>query len=210
MPPAALVAPHADADGSWSFPTPGAWIAHHCPGVDPDAVDAFIDARVAFKADRLAAKFGLPAADRQDGRQELLLGLTRALRQFDPARAHWKTFVSCVLDYDYCHLVRRQMAAARHGAKRPVALEQLDPAGRELVCERQLDRAVAYTPGDLQRDVEGVLARLPERQRRICRLMKVHSLSETARILGVSKTTVHRALERARRPFRQAGLVDRE
>ena len=149
--------------------------------------------RIAEVRANAAVKSGaVPAADKDDIQQEVLLACWRSLPQFDPSRGCLRTFLEMVAAAQITSIIRS--------------------AGRSLTCE-SLD-AEAVSPHaesvigtlELSIDVETVVASLRPEDRELAVTLMKHSLAEASRILGVPKSTVHDRLARIRRRFSAAGL----
>ena len=61
---------------------------------DEAYLNSALDA-AATRTYRMAARFGLPTADREDIQQELMLDMLERADQFDPAKGSAGTFISC-------------------------------------------------------------------------------------------------------------------
>lgn len=165
-------------------------------------LDAWIMARIDYRALRLAARLGLDEQRTQDVRQELVLALLASLSRFDPAKSTWRTFACQVLDRRAKQLLRDEMARRSREAGRPVGLAlRRDGSAPHTGNARHEDVEAV----DLRLDVEQVLSEMPERLRAVCALLASHTPTEAARLAGIPRTSLYRLIEQARPYFRRAG-----
>jgi RNA polymerase sigma factor (sigma-70 family) len=129
---------------------------------------------------------------RRDFEQELLLELWCKRLMFDRRRGCWRTFTESVIGNKMRSLVRH-MHAKRFCQLRDVPLEE----GREIPVWSDIDRRVA---------VSQVLTRIPPADRVVACSLAYRSVPETARRLGISRSTVYRVIRRLRTVFTEAGL----
>jgi len=128
-------------------------------------------------------------ADREDLEQEAMVGLWRALPQFDSSRASLRTFVERVIATKIASALRAQRALRRVPVYVPPQ------------CLGQPTASV-----ELQSDVESVLAVLSEGDRRLALLLAEHTPTEAGRQLRISRSTVYEGIRRIRIAFVEAGL----
>lgn len=177
-------------------------LAQFVPGLDRDAADKYIRDRVEFKADCLAKKFRALAEDRQDLSQDLFMTLVKAIPAFNIRRATWKTFVSRILNRRYCRIRRQMQKAEDAGIPPMVALGNL---GDSLIDPAKGGGDPAAT-ADPRLEVEAIFAKLPMDLRKVARTLMHHSLRETAKLLGTSKSGVECAVARIRSCLRDVDL----
>jgi RNA polymerase sigma factor (sigma-70 family) len=128
--------------------------------------------------------------DREDLEQEAMVGLWRALSQFDSSRASLRTFVERVIATKIASALRAQRV-----------LRRVPASGGQPLCLGQPTLSV-----DLRRDVERVLAVLSDGDRRLAVLLGEHTPTEASRKLRVSRSTVYEGIRRIRIAFVDAGL----
>ena len=133
------------------------------------------------------------ALDREDLKQEVLVGVWVALSRFDPLRASLRTFVERIVANRITSLVRR---LALHRPRRFV----------EETFQSVLDAAAPDEAIDLRLDVGRVIATLPPFDRAAARHLADCSVVETSRRLGVSRAAVYRSIRRIKVAFIAAGL----
>ena len=131
------------------------------------------------------------AVDREDIKQEVLIGVWTALPRFDPARASLHTFVERVVVSNIASLFRRCRAKKR--TNRPD--EHLHGESPRLLV------AVEFRV-DLQR----VLGKLASRDQDVARLLVAHGAAEVARRLRISRPAVYRSVNRIRTALVEAGF----
>lgn len=130
-------------------------------------------------------------ADAEDIQQEAILAVLLNLRQFDPARASLRTFVERVV----ANRIATVMRSIRRESKR--RFQQL-PDGPALDSE----------PITLRGDVSCVLDGVSNFDRRVATSLMCRSPSETSRLLGTSRATVYRSIDRLREALTAAGFAN--
>lgn len=126
----------------------------------------------------------------QDMEQEILVGLYRALGQFDPHRAALRTFVDRVIASKAISFIRR------------AALEM-----RCRKAEFQIPDGTYTININLSITIQRAVAQLPPFDGRIARLLlDDYRPTEIARELKVSRSAVYRGMNRIRDVLRQHGL----
>jgi RNA polymerase sigma factor (sigma-70 family) len=180
-------------------------LAQFVPDLDRNAAEAYIQDRIAFRVDRLVAKFGLPDCERDDLSQDLLMALVQAFKRYDPAQAHWKTFLCRVLDRRYQHLLRKLMAPENKGAPTVSGLEDIGNGYADSIVDPST-QGEPFVGDNLHMDVEAAISTLPKRLQIIGCLLMVHSPSAVARLVGTSPAAITRAIKWIRTHFQEAGL----
>lgn len=169
------------------------------PAVDLsyELTEGFAARFIRYKVGRLVMRATIRRSDRDDLEQDIKLHLVRRFAQFDPALAHWNTFVVTVVErYILTFLVmrrrRRQLRFASLEAFARADLES-DDEGRAMALGEQESDCGSHDPMlqlDLVLDVQHILARLPERVQHLCRRLMSNSLAEVARQMQVPRTTL--------------------
>jgi RNA polymerase sigma factor (sigma-70 family) len=147
----------------------------------------------ALHAAAIVRRHGLPADAHLDLQQEGCLELWRKKTRFDSRRASWPTFCDRVISNQLRSLMRRERAVRRaRGIESP--LDELKYSHSE--------------PGDpiLRLDILRVLDRVSNFDRAVALSLAHNSVVETSHLLGSSRVTVYRAIERLRLAFRIAGF----
>jgi DNA-directed RNA polymerase specialized sigma24 family protein len=151
-----------------------------------------------YKVGRLVARGTILRSDRDDLEQDIKLHLVRRFAHFDPALAHWNTFVVTVVErYILTFLVMRR----RRRQLRLASLEQLTRAdiessddGRTMALGEPESDCEFHDPTsqlDVVLDVQHILARLPEQAQQLCERLMSDSLAEVARQMQVPRTTLY-------------------
>ena len=180
-------------------------------------VDAYAAELIRCKACQLVGKAGLTARDVDDLIQELTAELLECLPKFDPQRASLKTYVSCVVGRKAYRIIRGRTAEMRDPRRESCSLNQVNAgvapeAGVHGVTQEEHDRRTgrcnrsAKEQAQLALDVESVLAKLPERLRRLCEALKTSSITEAAQRLGIPRSTVYGHIREVREVFDRADL----
>lgn len=126
-------------------------------------------------------------SDCEDMAGDLIVGCIRRARRFDPVRASFATFTAMAIGCAAMSALRRRSAIKR----RPVRSS----------CEPPVQHEFAH----LEFDLRDAVGRLPRDLRTVCDALAGHSLSESARRLGVSRNALRRRIAQIRAAFVAAG-----
>jgi len=134
----------------------------------------------------------LTADEREDWVQEAALAAWRALPRYSRSRASMRTFVERIVANRFSSLMRVR--------RRQLSVEALEKHHHEL-------STLDGIPGLVFRiDVQAVIDSLPERDRRLALAVAEHNVTEAARKLRQSRSTVYLRLRTLRSQFKVAGL----
>ncbi len=175
---------------------------------------------IKFKARQLVGRVGFTESDREDLEQEMTEDLLRRLPKFDPRKASLHTFVARIVDHKIANLIRYQRQEKRDHRRRAFSLDEFIDDGEghsisrvETISQDEHDlRAGKYTgPAsereDMRVDVWSVISELPPDLQAVAKLLMTHSITETARELGLHRDTIHRdRMVRLREFFEDGGL----
>lgn len=196
-----------DHSSRGSTPTPpsgqrlGDQLAERVEGISPEAIEQFIELRIAHRIRRLARAYRLSADQQDDLAQEFLLALAAAIPGYRPGQVRWTTFIRAVLDRRYRHQVRQLTGPKYRRLGGPAS-------GNERIGELVDPKAhtVYGPPGIDQRlDIEAIMAALPASLGEVASLLPHCSQRQIARRLGRSSATICRDVSRIREHFRRAG-----
>ena len=160
--------------------------------------------------------------DRLDIEQDLMIELTERLPTYDPDRASEEAFITWVVLQRIADLIRSQRTKKRRIDVEATSLNDLVYVSESGSKEEQwatLDNEIfqEFTGSDskshneridLEIDLERVMKDLPENLNRLCELLSKYSISETARRLGVSRTSLYKSIHELHEAFEQAGMKD--
>lgn len=178
-------------------------------------------ALVRQKARRVAGRFGFSRSDRDDIEQELCVCLLTRMRGLDESVTNREAFVTTVLDRCVATLMRRKRAQKRsRPGESSLNVGASDEDGRNVTADRTVSEAqnrkrIGDCPlSDLERvelemDVATVVDRLPSDLRPLARLLKEYSVSECARQLGISRTTLQYQMAQLREAFVSSGFDEK-
>jgi DNA-directed RNA polymerase specialized sigma24 family protein len=164
-------------------------IEHHLP---------LMRTAVGVHASRIARDLNLPACERADICQDLLLEMVPRFERFDPDRASAATFID-ILARHAAHAVRgryRRRANVSEGI--PLDVER---DGADLV-----DVNTDVAAHDLRRQVQHAVATLPSSLRGLVDLLRDERTSEVQRRSGLGHATFYRRLRDVRLHFLAEGL----
>jgi DNA-directed RNA polymerase specialized sigma24 family protein len=149
-------------------------------------------------ASRIARDLNLPACERADLSQDLLLEMVPRFKRFDPGRASVATFVD-ILARHAAHAVRgRYRRRANPGESIPLGAER---DGADLV-----DITADVATHDLKRHVQRAVATLPSSLHGLVDLLRDEPMSEVRRLSGLGHATFYRRLRDVRLHFLAEGL----
>lgn len=184
-------------------------------------LDPYLESRIRIEVHQLIGKFGLTEADRLDLQQDLVFGVLRKMKQFDPQRSEKKTYMAFVLGIAIKDIIRLREAQCRHWLLCQTSLDEELPAEMEedtallidSIRRADLSGRESLDEGEdggdelaLRLDLERVLASLPEDLRTICERLKHVSLTELERETGIPRSTIFYKRKLIRRAFAEAGL----
>jgi RNA polymerase sigma-70 factor, ECF subfamily len=173
-----------------------------------ELTDGFAARFIRYKAGRLVGRAGFPPCDREDLEQDLRLHLVKRFPQFDPTRAHWNAFVVMVISRHVLTLVAQRRRGKRHHDLTVLSLDQLSADVSDFTEEPTAGRCAPRSAlrddtadRDTVLDVRHVMARLPPRQRELCRRLMKESPAEVARQMRVPRTTLSGRILSLRKEF---------
>jgi DNA-directed RNA polymerase specialized sigma24 family protein len=163
-------------------------IEHHLP---------LMRSAVGVHAGRIARDLNLPACERADISQDLLLEMVPRFERFDPGRASAATFID-VLARHAAHAVRGRYRR-RANLSGSIPLDEGD--GADLV-----DVTTDVAAHELKRQVQQAVATLPRSLRGLVDLLRDERMSEVRRLSGLGHATFYRRLRDVRLHFLAEGL----
>jgi RNA polymerase sigma factor (sigma-70 family) len=148
------------------------------------------------RAALIVRSHGLPLHLRDDLKQEVFLELWRKHRAYNPRRGSWRTFAERVATNRLISVLRTLCSTRSAGVLRDVSVE----------CASSLE-----APGQncfiVRADISRILDRVSAFDRRVVLSLVDLSPLEVSDQLGVSRSTVYRAIDRLRIAFTIAGLT---
>ena len=171
------------------------------------------------KAKQIVGKAHLTPSDRPEIEHVLTMRLLERLSKFDPEKAHWNAFVTVVIEKHIATVLEsRRIKKGEHSQNivslsTPVKDEdgEMVELGRKVLPEHQ-GAVIGKFPRsdtdliDLQHDVAAVLAKLPDDLRELCVQLKTRTLSDIAREMGVSRSTLFGNVMKLREIFDEAEM----
>ena len=151
---------------------------------------------------RRVGRGGLAGLDREDVAQHALVELSRRTFHYDATRGPRAAFVRRIALNAIADLIARHTAARRDHRRCSASLD--DTTSGAVATDERAERAVEHA--DLRLDLEDQLGRLAPGHRAVCDQLAEHSVTDTARRLGVSRSTVYDRIARVRTHFVKAGL----
>jgi DNA-directed RNA polymerase specialized sigma24 family protein len=173
-----------EAEGAKPMP-----IEHHLP-LMRTAVDVH--------ASRIVRDLNLPACERADICQDLLLEMVPRFERFDPGRASAATFIDV--------LARHAAHAVRGRYRRTATLRESISLDAERDGTDLVDVTTDVTLHELKRQVQQAVATLPSSLRALVHLVTDERMSEVRRRSGLGHATFYRRLRDVRLHFLAEGL----
>jgi DNA-directed RNA polymerase specialized sigma24 family protein len=157
-------------------------------------------------ARRLHYKLGLPAADRDDLRQELLVDAVRRLRHFDPERASLGAFAGTVLRRHSARLADRIMRERRRQGGLLLSIDAATSTGVSLGETLIVAAADDCERADQRLTLASVLTQLDRHEQTLCAGVALFSIDHlVAHGLG-SRASLYRRLHDLRCALTAHGL----
>ncbi|MFL5240597.1 MAG: sigma-70 family RNA polymerase sigma factor [Gemmataceae bacterium] len=169
---------------------------------DNIVLDRFAQDIIRRKARLLVGRAGLTKQDREDLEQELALRLLQSLEQFDQEQGHLNVFITTVIERAISMILRARRAKKRDAGVVRSLDRTMDGTSAEPTC-RQSD---AQELLDLANDLAETIAIMPENLRDLAERLKTQSVSQTARDLGIPRSTLQGEIRRLRQIFENTGL----
>lgn len=179
-------------------------------------LDRFEEWLIHHKARQLVGKAGFMPCDVDDIRQDLRIDVLQRLASFDPGKSKRHSFVALVVMRAVATMLEKRRTAKRGGGRVCVSLNESvkDFEGNEVELYQTLDADMGQTQrsgqelSDLAVDIHAIVDRLPPEQRILCGHLRDKSICETARTMGIPRTTLNALVRKVREAFEAAGLHD--
>ncbi len=168
----------------------------------------------AARTARLAARFSLQTADRDDIKQELILDMLERAPQFDPAKGSAGTFTGMVSEHRATELLDRlikdrmrlRIGHQTHAANDAAFREFEDIDGDNVVPMWSDDRDL-FADSMALRDLDIALAYMNGEQVALFDLLEVHQdLSAACKASGMSSATFYRRVHELQMHMRMFGF----
>ena len=144
--------------------------------------------------------------DREDLRQDIILAVMERAVEFDPLLASWATFQDRLIE---AWLENHLLGQRWNKNRSPESLDEIsedephripktnDTHARELNMQ---ENAVFFD------EVQDAIDTMPQRLRDCAECLKYYSPAETAKMLGISPSAVHRDMKRIQKIFEKTKL----
>ena len=184
----------------------------------PYGINDYAEALIHHRAQQLVGNAGYTEDDVEELEQEMRLDLLKRLPKFNPKRATYNTFVTRLIERKICNLIRHRTQKVRDYRCEECSLndtvETDDSKNKkvkrmETITQDEHDlrsgkyRRPAAERLDLRLDISLILSKLPPKLQELAELLKTMSITEAARELGISRTTLYSSgLAKLRRAFK--------
>jgi RNA polymerase sigma-70 factor (ECF subfamily) len=153
-----------------------------------------------MRARQLAGSCGFSRDQEEDLFQEFALEHLRSMPYYDCQRSSPQTFGRRVIDNHVATMIQAKKAQCRDYR----LCGSLDTNLRSAIRCSSISRGSDDTT--LGPDVRSAIARLRPDLAHLCKLLLSDSITDAARIAGLSRATVYRRISEIRGVFRRAGL----
>lgn len=173
------------------------------------------------KARQLVGHGRLRTDDIEDLEMDLTTALIELFPQFDPKIRCWEVFVTMVVERTAAKLVSTRRSIKRAHRYHVVSLASLveDEDGVRVPLSTQIgdahclalqgvEKLTFEEQIDLSADLADAIRTLPREQREICELLTTNSISQTAKILGISRTYLREKIYMIREHFESCHVDD--
>lgn len=181
-----------------------------CTANHDNRIDDYALSRINFRVRRLTCQFDLSEDEQGDYRQDMMVELLSAFERFDPSKATRETFINRVLDRFVKYAIRARFTRLRRTCDSPLGFEDVSIGFEPVVNEARAGEKDEQARRELRLDMAVVMARMPARLRRMCRLLMKFGATETARKLGICRQSIYRNFAEIREYMIGAGLVEIE
>ena len=144
--------------------------------------------------------------DKQDYRHDMVVELLKAMPRFDPARAKRETFINRVLDRYLKYVVRTRSTRQERPCDNPIHFDDIMPGFQPVINDPAGGQGNEQGLRELRLDLDAVIARMPERMRRVCVLLKQYTPTEAAGRLGISRQSIYPIMRAIKRVLSLAGM----
>lgn len=174
-----------------------------------DSVDSYAAFFVRIKAKVLIRTPHYTHDDLEDVSQELMLAYLLAWPSFDPDKGNPKSFIKAVVNNRAAEMLREAEAQKRWtGLKTlslstPVADDTDATIGDQITSDESLWGGVfiaqSHAMAEQSMDAQKLLAQLPDDLKKTYRLLMEYSVTESAELLGIPRTTMSSRLKKLKK-----------
>jgi hypothetical protein len=182
-------------------------------------LDAWCIRLIRFKASQMVGKAGLTKGDREDLEHELAADVLARLSKFDAAKASFHTFVDRVVNHAVATILAHRGAAVRDyrrtgpSLNEEVEFEQgyrveriKNVAEEDSIGMKTVEFRTQRELAELKLDLMAATAKLPQRLKALCELLKSMDIPQIVRRTGRSRSSIYRDISEIRDVFRDSGL----
>ncbi|MCW2311473.1 sigma factor [Rhodoferax antarcticus] len=163
---------------------------------------------------RLAARFGLPTAEREDIQQELILDMLERAHQFDPAKGSAGTFTGMVSEHRATELLDRLMKDRKRltfgsgaCAANDPDFDEFDESANDNVVPMWTDDRDLFADSMALRDLQKALAYMNDDQVTLFNVLAVtQDTPEACKASGMSTATFYRRVHELQMHLRMFGF----
>ncbi|QBG46037.1 sigma-70 family RNA polymerase sigma factor [Verrucomicrobia bacterium S94] len=185
-----------------------------------EGIDTYAADLIRNKARLLIGKAGLTESDRPDLEQELMIDLLERMKRYNPAKAKKTTFMARIVERRIASLLEKRFAQRRDCRLCSTSLNEIVPGNygdrdqrvdllsSDLNPASKTSEPLERKSGDMQIDLEEVIASLPEQLRDLCERLRTSNMMEISRDTGICRGTLYYRLTLLREAFQEAGLKE--
>ena len=184
-------------------------------------IDQYAVRIIKYKAKKLVGLYGFAESDREDLEQEMILDLLRRLPKCDSERAKRNTFIAVIIQNKVATIIKARKAKKRGYGIHICSLdEDLAREGGSTRLRKEIINQEDYfhRTGELSRpateiidlsiDAERAVESLPPKLRSICKHLRILSITEISREIGIPRSTIYESIGKLRGLLEEAGLKD--
>lgn len=178
---------------------------HRSPTDTSHFIDDYALDRIDFRVRQLRFQFDLSAEDQEDLRNDMVVELLSAFKRFDPNKSKRETFINRVLDRFALYVTRQRCTQQRRASDTPMGFDDVCTNFQPTVNDPRRGVRNEQHLRELRLDLSEVIAALPGDLQQVCEILTRKSGRAAAKDLGISKSSLYRAIAEIREHFISQG-----
>ncbi|MEX0653918.1 MAG: hypothetical protein WD534_12735 [Phycisphaeraceae bacterium] len=181
-------------------------VSLHCSSTDTSHfIDDYALDRIDFRVRQLRFQFDLSDEDQEDLRNDMVVELLSASKRFDPDKSKRETFINRVLDRFVLYVTRQRCTQQRRASDSPIGFDDVSAGFQPTVNDTRRGEPNEQDLRELRLDLPEVIAKLPGDLQQVCEVLTRKSGRAAAKELGLSKSSLYRAIAEIREHFISRG-----
>ena len=174
---------------------------HRSPTDTSHLIDDYALARIDFRVRQLRFQFDLSDEDQEDLRNDMVVELLSAFKRFDPDKSKRETFINRVLDRFVLYVTRQRCTQQRRASDSPIGFDDVSAGFQPTINDPRRGESNEQDLRELRLDLPEVIAKLPDDLQQVCEVLARKSGRAAAKELGISKSSLYRAVADIRKHF---------